>query len=313
MNYNFFILLLFVFTKSFSQQPLTEVVDFGVNPGNLKLYYYNPTPEIKNKPLVVVLHGCNQNAKHIDNITMWSDLAKQNNFCVIYPQQKLINNPNLCFNWFQEKNQNSEDEILSIYTMIKFVRDTFNIDTTNIFLYGVSAGANTTNILCANFPWMFKASAVAAGSPYKAAYGENTLKYIGKPIIKTETEWGDLVRHQNPNYYGAYPKMIFMHGTKDFIVDFYFNKENIKQWCNIHQLSTEPILTETIAREERINKYYYGNTKNNIKIIDYIVNDVGHKIPVDSTYTGNNIFAKKIQFNSTLEIAKDFGIVNYGK
>lgn len=313
MKSSFFALLLFVLTKSFSQQPLAEVIDFGNNPGNLELYYYDPTPEIKHKQLVVVLHGCSQSAKQIDNITLWSDIAKRNNFCVIYPQQKLVNNPNLCFNWFQEKNQNVDDEILSIYNMVKFSKDSLYIDTTNVFLYGVSAGANITNILSANLPWLFKAAAVVAGSPYKAAYGTGAFKLLGQPITKSESEWGDLIRNQHPNYKGSYPKMIFMHGTNDFIVDYYFNKENIKQWCNIHQLSIEPITTETFAKEERIDKYYYGATKKNIKVIDYIVNDVGHKIPVDSTYRSNNFLAKKIKFNSTLEIAKDFGIIDYGK
>ncbi len=313
IKFSCLVILLFVFAKSFSQQPLTEVLNFGNNPGNLKLFYYDPTPEMHHKSIVLVLHGCGQSAKQIDNITLWSNLAKQYNFCVVYPQQKIVNNPNLCFNWFQEKNQNVDDEISSIYTMIQFAKDSLSIDTNNIYAYGVSAGANTTNILCANLPLVFKAAAVAAGSPYRAAFGLHTLKLLGQPITKTETEWGDLIRNQKPHYKGLYPKMVFIHGTNDIIVDFHFNKENVKQWCNIHQLNIEPVSTENIVKEERITKYYYGSSKKNIKVIDYIVNDVGHKIPVDSTYTGNNFFAKKINFNSTLEIAKDLGVIHDGK
>jgi len=41
---------------------LTEVTAFGGNPGNLKMYMYAPADIADNAPLVVVLHGCTQNA-----------------------------------------------------------------------------------------------------------------------------------------------------------------------------------------------------------------------------------------------------------
>ena len=113
-----FLLLLFFTVNGFCQQPLCEQTQFGSNPGNLKCFYYNKSTSQNKKPLVVVLHGCSQTAKQIDAITLWSNLALQNNFVAMYPQQKFLNNPNLCFNWFTESNQTVNEEIQSISTMV---------------------------------------------------------------------------------------------------------------------------------------------------------------------------------------------------
>ena len=41
----------------------TEVIGFGGNPGNLKMYKYVPDNMTAKAPLVVSLHGCSQNAR----------------------------------------------------------------------------------------------------------------------------------------------------------------------------------------------------------------------------------------------------------
>lgn len=306
------ILLCFCFLNTKAQETLTEKQQFGSNPGNLKLFFYNSNSSSK-KPLVVVLHGCSQTAKQIDAITHWSTLGKQNGFAVIFPQQKLINNPNLCFNWFQEDNLNNYDEVKSIQQMIEFAIDSFNVDTSQIFIYGVSAGAIIAQSLCANTPWLFKSAAICAGIPYKALVGTNAFKLISKPVIKTSEEWGNLVKQQSPNYKGAYPNMIFMHGTEDNVVNFDYSTENLKQWCYIHTIATQPSYVDYKDALVNVEKKYFGTDVNYGKVILYIVNETGHKIPVDSTYSENNIFAKKINFNSTLEIAKDFKLIKHDK
>ena len=76
-------------------QPLTRVQHFGANPGNLRMYMHTP-PGSNDKakmPLVVVLHGCTQNAAKIAKQSGWNKLADTYGFRVIYPQQRMVNNP----------------------------------------------------------------------------------------------------------------------------------------------------------------------------------------------------------------------------
>ena len=112
----FFCFTIVSVTFSFSQKSLKEIPTFGTNPGNLKMFIHADTLQtIKNKPLVLVLHGCTQNANDIAELTGWNKLADKNDFIVVYPQQKFLNNAQLCFNWFtkvdQQKNQGENQSI----------------------------------------------------------------------------------------------------------------------------------------------------------------------------------------------------------
>jgi poly(3-hydroxybutyrate) depolymerase len=41
---------------------LTQITGFGPNPGNLAMYSYRPDGPPAGRPLVVLLHGCTQDA-----------------------------------------------------------------------------------------------------------------------------------------------------------------------------------------------------------------------------------------------------------
>jgi poly(3-hydroxybutyrate) depolymerase len=98
---------------------LTEVTAFGSNPGNLKMYMYAPANVPDNAPLVVVLHGCTQNANEYAERTQWNRLAERFGFIVIYPEQQVVNNVLFCFNWFFPADASRDKgESLSIKQMI---------------------------------------------------------------------------------------------------------------------------------------------------------------------------------------------------
>ncbi|WP_292404778.1 PHB depolymerase family esterase, partial [Mesorhizobium sp.] len=77
------------------------MADFGTNPGGLEAKFYIPNDLSKGTPLVVVLHGCTQNAAGYNHHSGWSPLADEAGFALLFPEQQRGNNPNLCFNWFQ--------------------------------------------------------------------------------------------------------------------------------------------------------------------------------------------------------------------
>src|SRR5689334_23061582 len=71
---------------------LTEIVNFGPNPGALRMFTYLP-PEMPDQcPLVVVLHGCKQSAAGYDLGAGWSALAHRFGFALLLPEQQKANN-----------------------------------------------------------------------------------------------------------------------------------------------------------------------------------------------------------------------------
>jgi poly(3-hydroxybutyrate) depolymerase len=80
---------------------LTEIENFGPNPGALRMFTYPPSDVSADCALMVVLHGCTQSAASYDLGAGWSTLAERFGFALLLPEQQRTNNPNGCFNWFQ--------------------------------------------------------------------------------------------------------------------------------------------------------------------------------------------------------------------
>lgn len=307
--------------NSFTQNLFTEVSNFGKNPGNLKLFIPAELNSKSNKgqALVIVLHGCTQSAKEINEITGWSKLAKENNFITLFPQQKTINNIQQCFNWMLEGDINKSGECLSIYQMIRYGIDSLHADSSRIFIYGVSAGACMSEVLCANYPWLINKAAICAGIPYRAATGIKTINLAGKTIQKSPEQWSDLVKSQNKNYTGPFPKIIIMHGTEDAVADFGYAEELVKQWTKLNNVPQTPEQKDTtFAANNKIQRFVYQNTQNKNAVIYYKILGLGHKIPVDvgsgpKQGGKDKMFSQDVDFFSTYYIANDFGLIKHGK
>src|SRR5438045_3372397 len=70
---------------------LGELRGFGTNPGELRALTYLPKGLPDNAPLVVVLHGCTQNASVYDEGSGWSRLADEQGFALLFPEQRRSN------------------------------------------------------------------------------------------------------------------------------------------------------------------------------------------------------------------------------
>lgn len=314
---------LFLVTSSYSQGEIEEIKDFGSNPGDLEMYLHRPKTEVDTikhrafRPLVVVLHGCNQSAKTMAEETGWNKLADHFDFYVIYPEQSRFNNPSDCFNWFNEKDiKKNEGESGSIKQMIDHMRKNYGIDTTQIFAYGLSAGAAMTSVLLATYPETFNAGAVLAGGPYKMAVGAmEGFAAIVKSKKRSPKEWGDLVRKDNSGYKGKYPRLVVCHGKDDKVVNPKNSYELIKQWSNLMGTDTVPTKTQKdFTGKKDIEKKIYCTKDGKEKIFFYEVENLGHALIIDPgepiTQGGQTgLFSKDKDFFSTYWIAKDFGLI----
>jgi poly(hydroxyalkanoate) depolymerase family esterase len=305
------------------QNELEEIKDFGSNPGKLDMFLHKPhqrTDTIRHKarrPLVVVLHGCNQSAKSLSRESGWDMLADKFDFYVIYPAQSRLNNASNCFDWYNEKDiSKNSGESGSVKQMIDYMRRSYGIDSTQIFVYGLSAGAAMTTALLANYPETFNAGAVLAGGPYKMATGAwDGLSAMMKPTSHTAKEWGALVKKDNPDFKGNYPRLVICHGKDDKIVNPKNSYELVKQWSDLTGTDTVACKTEkNFAGRPDIEKNIYCSKDGSEKIFYYQMAGLGHALAVDpgtgATQGGQKgIFTVDRDFFSTYWIAKDFGLI----
>lgn len=299
---------------------LTEVKSFGENPGNLNLHYYDPfeTTDTLNRPMVVVLHGCNQNAKTISELSGWNKLAKLYNFYVLYPEQKRINNGSDCFNWFQyEDIQKNKGESASILSMCAYMQKNFRIDSTKIFVTGMSAGGAMTVVMLAAYPDKFSAGASFAGGAYKSAGSAlEALNVIQGKFQQTKETIRTAVTEENPDFSNDYPSLYIYHGTNDKVVNYKNADQLVKQWKSL--FPSEPLSVSETENFKTINGLTvksWENQKGIVRIKLYTMKDLGHYYmikPGDKNNEGGKpgIFSSQKGFHSTWQAAVDFGLVD---
>lgn len=274
---------------------------------------------IQSAPMVVVLHGCSQYANRMAQQSGWNKLADLHGFYVLYPEQRMLNNPQGCFTWYSNNDISREGgEVASIKQMMDYMANSFAVDTTKQFCYGVSAGALMTVALLADYPAQFVAGASLAGGPFKAA--DNMVNAAGvmlNPPSEKPEEWGDRVRQNNIGFEGTYPKLIIYQGKQDRVVDPRIAKELIKQWTNVHGIDTVPASVEPITENEKLlyTKSVFTDTAGNVFVTFYDIDSIGHALAIDPGEVANQggktgVFAIDMGWHSTYHIAREFGLIS---
>ncbi len=194
---------------------LHEVRDFGSNPGNLRMFQYQPDC-IGSKPaLVVVLHGCTQTAAGYVHGAGWSTLADRYGFSLLLPEQQRANNPNGCFNWFNPEDVSRDHgEVCSIRQMIDQITQEQNIDRQRIFITGLSAGGAMTSAMLACYPEVFAGGAIVSGLPFGAATNmQEAFESMYQCPSRPARQWGDLVR--------GYPRQVWINENGEEVIESY--------------------------------------------------------------------------------------------
>jgi poly(hydroxyalkanoate) depolymerase family esterase len=313
---NIFISALFPLI-GFSQ--LTDITEkLSENKGKLNAFIHEPNKKISNPaPLVLVLHGCNQDADEIARSSGWNELADTLGFYVVYPEQRGVNNMFKCFNWFLEDDQEKDKgEIASIHEMVQYAVSTYKIDQSRIYIYGVSAGAAMSVNYMACYPSTIKSGAILAGTAYKQV--DSPMKSFSE--MRNPTQFSDenlrqKLYSQDSMYKGTFPQLIIIHGNDDKVVNYGNGEVLLKQWKTVNEIVSESSKTVNVgAASPEITRKDYKDSKNNSVIIFYTADKWGHYLVIDpgpSPKQGGEVtkYAKDGDFFSTYEIAKDWDLV----
>ncbi|MCD0499360.1 PHB depolymerase family esterase [Achromobacter sp. MY14] len=163
--------------------------------------YVPPGVNGQARPLVVMLHGCTQDADDFAAGTAMNEAARKQGFYVLYPVQPRETNPQKCWNWFKHNHQQAgkgEPSILA--DMTRHVIAEYGIDTRRVYVAGLSAGGAMAAILADTYPQLYAAAGVhsglAAGAAKDLPSALSAMKGIGvRPGAVSSTPVPTIVFH----------------------------------------------------------------------------------------------------------------------
>ncbi|HEU0099445.1 MAG TPA: PHB depolymerase family esterase [Allosphingosinicella sp.] len=258
---------------------LSDLVWRGENPGNLHARCYVPDRIRVGAPLVVVLHGCTQDAAVYDHGSGWSTLADRHGFALLFPEQKRANNPMLCFNWFSGSDtQRGMGEAASIRSMVEAMKSAHGIDPERIFVTGLSAGGAMASAMLATYPETFAAGAIIAGVAYGcAADVAEAFDCMGGRARSGPAELGDRVRRASPHK-GPWPRVQVWQGSADRTVVASNADAIVRQWADLHGLGREPDRSD---RDEGYPRRTWLGAGGEPLVEQYVITGMAHGIPLD--------------------------------
>jgi poly(hydroxyalkanoate) depolymerase family esterase len=295
---------------------LTEVINFGTNPGNLKMCTYVPGGLGSSRPLVVALHGCKQQASDYDDETGWIRFADKHRFALLLPQQQKANNSSQCFNWFEPGDSaRDKGEALSIRQMIERISTDAHVDSTQVYVTGLSAGGAMTAVMLATYPEVFAGGAIIAGVPYRCAssaaeaLGQCGVSLSGQTASMkdlTPAAWSTLVRSAS-QHAGSFPRVSIWQGGSDTTVNPEDQRELLDQWTAVHGIDQVPDSSNAIGAHA--NKEYKDGT-GTVLVETVFVAGMGHGTPIKPGSADDHC-GKAAPFILNAGICSSFHIVKF--
>ncbi|PKO65795.1 MAG: phospholipase [Betaproteobacteria bacterium HGW-Betaproteobacteria-16] len=158
-------------------------------------------------PMMVMLHGCGQDANRFALSTRMNQLAAKERFLVLYPEQDRIANAQGCWNWFDTDNGRAYGEAALIMHAIDQACLLYAGDRSKVAVAGLSAGASMAALLVARHPERFKAVVMHSGIPPGTAH--SGLSALGAMHGRRETP---------PLVAATWPPLLVVHGAADHVV-----------------------------------------------------------------------------------------------
>jgi poly(hydroxyalkanoate) depolymerase family esterase len=262
---------------------LTQVTNFGNNPGNMQMHVYVPDSRPTNPGIVVAMHGCGGTGPGFYSGSEFASLADRYGYIVIYPSATQEAGFGKCFDTWSaaSKVHGGGSDPVSLVSMVNYVEQQYGGDPNRVYATGSSSGGMMTQHMLAVYPDVFKAGAAFMGVPFgcfaNAADYPPGGKCTNGSMTKTAQEWGDLVRQAYSGYSGTRPPIQLWHGTADTLVPYQLLQESIKQWTNVFGLSQTPTSTDT--PQSGWNRQRFADTSGSVKVESYSIQGVGHALP----------------------------------
>jgi len=195
--------------------------------GSRRYWLYRPAgiQSGERVPMIVMLHGCGQDASMFAASTRMNQRAARERFVVLYPEQDRLANARACWNWFDTKTGRAYGEAALIMAAVDQVCVLHPVDPGRVAVAGLSAGASMAALLVTRYPERFKAVVMHSGIPPGTADSALTALRAMKgqrsaPAIQATAGTAK-----------SWPPLLVIHGTVDTVVDVRNGRAAAQRWA----------------------------------------------------------------------------------
>lgn len=175
--------------------------------------------------LLIMLHGCGQDAQDFARGSGMNQLAEQYQCLVAYPEQSSSANSGRCWNWFEKANHHrGAGEPALIAGVAHKIMDEYAIDPGKVFVAGLSAGGAMAVVLGRTYPDLFTAVGCHSGLAHGCA--------VGTSAAMQAMQYGEASGAAHTD--GAAPPMIVFHGDMDGTVHPRNGRGVVEQSIKLH-------------------------------------------------------------------------------
>ena len=159
-------------------------------------------------PLLVMLHGCTQDADGFAVSTRMNRLAARERFLVLYPEQDRKANPQGCWNWYETRSGLAFAEAATVLAAVDQVGRFYPVDRSRVALAGLSAGASLSAMIAMRYPDRFQAVVMHSGVPPGIASSS-------AHVLSAMLGWRGI---SAPRADAPLPPLLVIHGSRDLVV-----------------------------------------------------------------------------------------------
>ena len=234
--------------------------------------------------LVVLLHGCTQDAADIARGTRLTSHADRDGFIALLPEQPESANAKKCWNWYDPAHQVRDGGEPSIIVgMTAKIMSDYRVDPDRVHLAGVSAGAAMASLTAVAYPETFASVAMHSGIPWRSA--TNVMIALGVMAKGIPDEQARALGAEAATVMGKAARPIpalVVYGGSDKVVNTANGRGTAVLWAAMNRgamgASPETVLTPVassgIENEYHVQRQSYESGRR--EVIEIRVEELGH-------------------------------------
>jgi poly(hydroxyalkanoate) depolymerase family esterase len=270
--------------------PFGTVQSYSNEYGRREYLFYAPAnlDQGTAAPLLVFLHGCTQTPQLLEAASGMKNVADEQGFMIVYPQQDFNSSPHRCWNWYAKEHQHRDTgEPSLIVGIVNQIKQEHNVDASRIYIAGISSGGAMTSIIANCYPDVFAAAAIHSGMAYEAS--TNIPEAIFAPLSgsKTPPVQAGFDAYQCAGEARRPSPIMVIHGTVDNVVLKINGDNTIEQFAQMNDLADDGTDNDSVVAKPTssqthqvpdgytytVNDYEYGGK---LLMQQYVIDGMNH-------------------------------------